>query len=45
MKAAGAGMVFHMYVFAGDLSLSETVLVTRDAPERLTKLERKLYQV
>jgi Xaa-Pro aminopeptidase len=37
------GMTFHMYVFAGGLSLSETVLVGEHAPERLTTHERKLY--
>jgi Xaa-Pro dipeptidase len=38
-----AGMTFHMYVLAGGLSLSETVLVTDSGPERLTTLERKLF--
>jgi Xaa-Pro aminopeptidase len=38
-----AGMVFHMYVFAAGLSLSETVAVRDEGPERLTKLERKLF--
>ena len=31
-----AGMVFHMYVSAQGVSLSETVLITADGPERLT---------
>jgi Xaa-Pro aminopeptidase len=38
-----AGMVFHMYVFAAGLSLSETVVVREHGPEKLTKLERKLF--
>jgi Xaa-Pro dipeptidase len=36
-------MLFHMYVFGGGLSLSETVLVGEHGPERLTSLERKLF--
>jgi Xaa-Pro dipeptidase len=36
-------MVFHMYVFAAGLSLSETVVVREHGPEKLTKLERKLF--
>jgi Xaa-Pro dipeptidase len=39
-----AGMVFHMYLFAAGLSLSETVLVTEADPERLTEVERKLFE-
>jgi Xaa-Pro dipeptidase len=38
-----SGMVFHMYIFAAGLSLSETVVVREDGPQRLTKLERKLF--
>ena len=37
------GMVFHMYVSAGGMSFSETVLVTAGGGERLTRLERKLF--
>ncbi len=36
------GMVFHMYVSAAGVSLSETVLVGEAGPERLTKLPRTL---
>jgi Xaa-Pro dipeptidase len=36
-------MAFHMYVFAAGLSLSETVLVGEDGPERLTTLDRRLF--
>ncbi len=40
-----AGMVFHMYASAAaGIAFSETVLVTDDGPERLTKTERKLFQ-
>ena len=40
-----AGMVFHMYASAAaGIAFSETVLVTGEGPERLTKLERKLFQ-
>lgn len=40
-----AGMTFHMYTSASaGIAFSETVLVTDDGPERLTKLERKLFQ-
>jgi Xaa-Pro dipeptidase len=35
-------MVFHMYASAGGASLSETVLITRDGPERFSKLPRTL---
>ncbi len=39
------GMVFHMYTSAAaGIAFSETVLVGEDGPERLTKLERKLFQ-
>ncbi len=37
-----AGMVFHMYVSAAGVSLSETVLVTENGPERLTTLPRTI---
>lgn len=37
-----AGMVFHMYASAAGISFSETVLVTPDGPERLTKIPRTL---
>jgi Xaa-Pro aminopeptidase len=37
-----AGMVFHMYVSAAGVSLSETVLVGENGPERLTNLPRTL---
>jgi Xaa-Pro dipeptidase len=36
------GMVFHIYASAGGVSLSETVLVGADGPERLTRLPRGL---
>ncbi len=39
-----AGMVFHMYVSAAAASFSETVLVTPDGPERLTRTPRRLLQ-
>ena len=35
-------MVFHMYASAQGASFSETVLVTSDGPERLTRLPREL---
>ena len=37
------GMVFHMYMAAAGVGLSETVLVTSAGVERLTKLDRKLF--
>ena len=37
-----ADMVFHMYASAAGVSLSETVLVSEDGPQRLTKLPRSL---
>ncbi|WP_439397388.1 M24 family metallopeptidase [Bradyrhizobium sp. PMVTL-01] len=37
------GMVFHMLMMANGIGLSETVLVTDKGPERLTKMERKLF--
>ncbi len=39
-----AGMVFHMYVSAKAVSLSETVLVTAVGPERLTRTPRRLLR-
>ena len=40
-----AGMSFHMYTSAvAGIAFSETVLVTEDGPECLTKIERKLFQ-
>ncbi len=38
-----AGMVFHMYTSAQGMAFSETVLVDREGPRRLTRLERTLY--
>lgn len=38
-----AGMVFHAYVSAQGIAFSETIHVTKDGCERLTKLERKLF--
>lgn len=38
-----AGMVFHMYASARGIAYSETVHVTPDGPERLTRIERKLF--
>ena len=35
-------MVFHMYASAQGVSLSETILVTDQGPERLTQLPRTL---
>lgn len=37
------GMVFHMYTSAQGLAFSETVLVAEQGPERLTRLERRLF--
>jgi Xaa-Pro dipeptidase len=37
------GMVFHMYTGARGMAFSETVLVTDTGPERLTRLERRLF--
>lgn len=36
------GMVFHIYASGGGASLSETVLATDGAPERLTRIPREL---
>ncbi|MBT5434054.1 MAG: aminopeptidase P family protein, partial [Rhodospirillaceae bacterium] len=38
-----AGMTFHMYLSARGLAISETVVVTSDGPERLTRIERRLF--
>jgi len=38
-----AGMVFHMYTSAKGVSVSETVAVTENGGERLTKAERRLF--
>jgi len=38
-----AGMVFHMYTGARGMAFSESVLVGADGPERLTRLERRLF--
>ncbi|MDA9431821.1 M24 family metallopeptidase [Bradyrhizobium sp. CCBAU 51627] len=37
------GMVFHMLMMAAGMGFSETVLVTDQGPERLTRMERKLF--
>jgi Xaa-Pro dipeptidase len=37
------GMVFHMWTWARSMTFSETVLVTQEGPERLTKAERRLF--
>jgi len=39
-----AGMVFHMYTSAESMAFSETVLVTDAGGERLTRIERKLFE-
>jgi Xaa-Pro dipeptidase len=41
--ALEAGMVFHMYTSACGLAFSETVHVTAEGPERLTRIERRLF--
>ncbi len=38
------GMVFHMYTTGLGMSFSETVLVTETGSERLTTLERRLFE-
>ncbi len=38
-----AGMVFHMYTSARGVSFSETVLISDEGAERLTKLDRRLF--
>jgi Xaa-Pro dipeptidase len=39
------GMVVHVYNSAQALAFSETVLVTERGPERLTRIERRLFEV
>lgn len=39
-----AGMVFHMYASAQGISLSDTVLVAAEGPERLTQTQRTLFE-
>ena len=39
-----AGMVFHMYSSARGIAYSETVRVTLDGPERLTRTDRRLFE-
>lgn len=39
-----AGMVFHMYASARGIAYSETVHVTPDGPERLTRTDRRLFE-
>lgn len=39
-----AGMVFHVYTSAAGIALSETVLVTREGGERLTRSPRMLFE-
>ena len=41
--ALESGMVFHMYMSARGLAISETVVVGDHGPERLTKLPRELF--
>ncbi len=38
-----AGMVFHMYVSAGGLAFSETVMVGSDGCRRLTQTPRQIF--
>lgn len=40
-----AGQVFHMLVIGGGVGFSETVLVTDNGPDFLTKYERKLIEL
>ncbi|MES0160292.1 MULTISPECIES: Xaa-Pro peptidase family protein [unclassified Mesorhizobium] len=37
------GMVFHMYTSGGGIAISETVLVSPNGGERLSKMERRLF--
>lgn len=39
------GMVFHVYTSAAGIAFSETVLVDEHGPERLTRLERVLFEI
>ncbi len=38
------GMVFHMLMMGAGMGFSETVLITESGPERLTTMERKLFE-
>lgn len=38
------GMVFHMYCWARGMAFSDTVLVTASGSERLTRLDRRLFE-
>jgi Xaa-Pro dipeptidase len=38
------GMVFHMYTWAQGMTFSDTILVTGDGHERLTQVERTLFE-
>jgi Xaa-Pro dipeptidase len=38
-----AGMVFHMYAYAQGIWFSDTIHVTPDGAQRLTRLERRLF--
>ncbi|MCB1469208.1 MAG: aminopeptidase P family protein, partial [Rhizobiaceae bacterium] len=38
------GMTFHMYLVADGIAFSETILVSEDGAERLTKLPRRLFE-
>jgi Xaa-Pro dipeptidase len=42
--ALDAGMCFHMWVAAQGLAFSETLWVSPEGPERLTKLPRQLFE-
>jgi Xaa-Pro dipeptidase len=37
------GMVFHMYVSAGGIAFSETVMVGSDGSRRLTQTPRQIF--
>ncbi|MCA0918733.1 M24 family metallopeptidase [Pseudooceanicola nanhaiensis] len=38
------GMTFHMYLVADGIAFSETILATQTGHERLTKLDRRLFE-
>lgn len=38
-----SGMVFHMYTYARGLAFSDTILITPEGAERLTRTERRLF--
>lgn len=40
-----AGQTFHMLVLGGGVGFSETVLVTDDGPDLLTRFDRKLFEL